>query len=128
MLNFLTRWWRKRRADVKQIVAPLSYAPKLPEQVHLHISDFKKTPAELIWNAKTGLVSDFSQETNQTAPALYDEYLLEKSRTQWQFGDWKSLMKLDRDTLQQQGDISVARQHALSKPITALCFAPSVSS
>ncbi len=63
MLNFLTRWWSKRRTDVKQIVAPLGYAPKLPEQVHLHISDFKKTPAELIWNAKTGLVSDFSQET-----------------------------------------------------------------
>jgi hypothetical protein len=30
----------------------------------------------------------------------YDERLLERSRTQWQFGDWDSLVKLDRETLQ----------------------------
>lgn len=30
----------------------------------------------------------------------YDENLLERSRTQWQFGDWQSLIKLNRDTLQ----------------------------
>ena len=28
----------------------------------------------------------------------YDENLLERSRTQWQFGDWESLAKLERDT------------------------------
>lgn len=30
----------------------------------------------------------------------YDENLLERTRTQWQFGDWASLMNLDRETIQ----------------------------
>jgi predicted O-methyltransferase YrrM len=34
----------------------------------------------------------------------YDENLLERSRTQWQFGDWDSLAKLERDTLQNHPD------------------------
>jgi hypothetical protein len=34
----------------------------------------------------------------------YDENLLERSRTQWQFGDWASLAALDRDTLQHHPD------------------------
>jgi hypothetical protein len=34
----------------------------------------------------------------------YDENLLERARTQWQFGDWHSLAKLDRDTLQHHPD------------------------
>ena len=34
----------------------------------------------------------------------YDENLLERARTQWQFGDWQSLAKLDRDTLQHHPD------------------------
>ena len=34
----------------------------------------------------------------------YDENLLERSRTQWQFGDWVSLAALDRDTLQHHPD------------------------
>ena len=34
----------------------------------------------------------------------YDENLLERSRTQWQFGDWESLSKLERDTLQHHPD------------------------
>jgi hypothetical protein len=34
----------------------------------------------------------------------YDENLLERARTQWQFGDWESLAKLDRETLQHHPD------------------------
>ena len=34
----------------------------------------------------------------------YDENLLERSRTQWQFGDWESLTKLERNTLQHHPD------------------------
>lgn len=34
----------------------------------------------------------------------YDENLLERSRTQWQFGDWESLVELGRDTLQHHPD------------------------
>ncbi len=58
----------------------------------------------------------------------YDETLLEKARTQWQFGDWPSLVAIERDTLQnhperakiallvsaghmQWGDVSQAMQY-----------------
>ncbi|NCC83885.1 MAG: FkbM family methyltransferase [Clostridia bacterium] len=34
----------------------------------------------------------------------YDENLLERARTQWQFGDWESLVQLNRDTLQHHPD------------------------
>ena len=34
----------------------------------------------------------------------YDENLLERSRTQWHFGDWESLARLERDTLQHHPD------------------------
>lgn len=34
----------------------------------------------------------------------YDESLLERSRTQWQFGDWDSLVKLNRESLQHHPD------------------------
>lgn len=34
----------------------------------------------------------------------YDENLLERARTQWQFGDWVSLSQLDRDTFQHHPD------------------------
>lgn len=34
----------------------------------------------------------------------YDENLLERALTQWQFGDWQSLAQLDRDTLQHHPD------------------------
>lgn len=34
----------------------------------------------------------------------YDENLLERARSQWQFGDWESLTRLDRDTLQHHPD------------------------
>jgi hypothetical protein len=34
----------------------------------------------------------------------YDENLLERARTQWQFGDWQSLAAIERDTLQHHPD------------------------
>lgn len=37
-------------------------------------------------------------------PVPYDENLLERARTQWQFGDWGSLVKLERETLQHHPD------------------------
>lgn len=37
-------------------------------------------------------------------PIPYDENLLERARTQWQFGDWQSLAQLNRDTLQHHPD------------------------
>lgn len=39
-----------------------------------------------------------------TTVVPYDENLLERARTQWQFGDWQSLCKMSRDTLQHHPD------------------------
>lgn len=41
---------------------------------------------------------------NETYVVPYDEQLLERSRTQWQFGDWQSLSQLNRNTLQHHPD------------------------
>jgi len=43
-------------------------------------------------------------ETTDSLPLPYDEDLLERARTQWQFGDWASLAKLERETLQHHPD------------------------
>lgn len=41
----------------------------------------------------------------QAAQVLpYDENLLERARTQWQFGDWQSLAQIDRQALQHHPD------------------------
>lgn len=74
----------------------------------------------------TGATGQIEHEYAQNI-VPYDENLLERSRTQWQFGDWESLTRLERDTLQhhpdraklallaaaghlQQGDNQAARQ------------------
>jgi DNA-binding transcriptional MerR regulator len=48
----------------------------------------------------------FVEEDTQSGQYLvpYDENLLERARTQWQFGDWESLAQLSRDTLQHHPD------------------------
>jgi len=45
-----------------------------------------------------------ASEESHSHPVAYDENLLERSRTQWQFGDWASLAKLERSTLQHHPD------------------------
>lgn len=53
--------------------------------------------------AQAGDLAPASEENN-AHPVAYDENLLERSRTQWQFGDWASLAKLERSTLQHHPD------------------------
>lgn len=79
----------------------------------------------VIWNAGQLVVSDSTPI--EIKSHQYDEYLLDRARTQWQFGDWESLIKIERETLQhhpdraklallaaaghlQQGDNNTARQ------------------
>lgn len=54
--------------------------------------------------AKTEEIHPETVEAHAAHPVPYDENLLERARTQWQFGDWQSLAKLDRDTLQHHPD------------------------
>ncbi|WP_278386782.1 class I SAM-dependent methyltransferase [Stutzerimonas kunmingensis] len=67
----------------------------------------KPTPAPLESKepalANAGNLAPASEE-NHSHPVAYDENLLERSRTQWQFGDWASLAKLERSTLQHHPD------------------------
>ena len=66
-------------------------------------SAFGATPAVA---ASASTVSATDQNDHQATQHLvpYDENLLERSRTQWQFGDWDSLARLERDTLQHHPD------------------------
>jgi hypothetical protein len=50
------------------------------------------------------IASEARQSISPSHLVPFDENLLERSRTQWQFGDWASLAKLDRDTLQHHPD------------------------
>lgn len=49
-------------------------------------------------------VSDSDKGRTFSDLVPYDENLLERSRTQWQFGDWDSLAELNRETLQHHPD------------------------
>lgn len=75
MFKILANWLR--RASTQP--APPPSEPALPEQTDSPDSG----PAQLV---------------------PYDENLLERSRTQWQFGDWHSLAQLQRETLQHHPD------------------------
>lgn len=69
----------------------------------------KRTPradqstADVIVEHGDDSVRNFPQRSSSEL-VPYDESLLERSRTQWQFGDWASLTRLDRDTLQHHPD------------------------
>lgn len=52
----------------------------------------------------TQQISAFHEELTDSAVVPYDEHLLERSRTQWQFGDWDSLAKVERSVLQHHPD------------------------
>jgi FkbM family methyltransferase len=83
------------------------------------------TPVE---NTQTDTETIHMDEQSAIRPVIpYDENLLERARTQWQFSDWANLAKLDHDNLQhhpdraklallaaaghmQQGDTQSARQ------------------
>lgn len=47
-------------------------------------------------------VSIDAQSEQSVVP--YDENLLERARTQWQFGDWESLTRIEREGLQHHPD------------------------
>jgi hypothetical protein len=43
-------------------------------------------------------------EANPTPPVPYDEALLDRARTQWQFGDWESLAAITQEHIQHHPD------------------------
>jgi 2-polyprenyl-3-methyl-5-hydroxy-6-metoxy-1,4-benzoquinol methylase len=65
------------------------------------------TSAQTVLNLPAESSSDINTLATESLGSqlvAYDENLLERSRTQWQFGDWESLAAIDRDTLQHHPD------------------------
>ena len=103
MFRTLNRWWQRRKGNATKAIA----------------------------TSEQGI--EAVQQPNEPAPSewvAYDENLLERARTQWQFGDWESLAALSREILQhhpdraklallaaaghqQQGDMVAARRFTL---------------
>ncbi len=77
MFRTLNRWWQRRKGNATKAIA----------------------------TSEQGIA--VMQQPNEPAPSewvAYDEKLLERARTQWQFGDWKSLAALSREILQHHPD------------------------
>ncbi len=53
--------------------------------------------------SSTDAMAMFADEHTRTA-VPYDESLLERAKTQWQFGDWQSLAAIDHNSLKQHPD------------------------
>lgn len=45
-----------------------------------------------------------NSDASEACPVPYDENLLERAKTQWQFGDWASLRKITKEILQHHPD------------------------
>ena len=69
-----------------------------------HARRLKAAQRLLAWQREglTPIVEVFDDSRAKNLPC--DENLLERARTQWQFGDWNSFAQLDRDTLQHHPD------------------------
>lgn len=88
MLNSLRHWLiRLLGGEASALVTQ----PELPEH---HTADA----------LHLGVADAVDAALHDTHLVPYDENLLERARTQWQFGDWNSLAQLDRDTLQHHPD------------------------
>lgn len=136
MFKKLFTWLGKKRkselASSSRMTLTSVMQAKRPEEIHFHwhFTDIAQMPTQFTWHAVSSpffsKAIDFDVSAINSAEE-HDLSLLDRARTQWQFGDWKSLMKLERDTLKhhperaklallvaaahmQQGDMMVARQ------------------
>lgn len=89
-----------KEQDKKKAKEPAKKPGRRKEKALPAIIDM--APASPIEKATTPDIESFGPNPSELVP--YDENLLERSRTQWQFGDWESLAKLERDTLQHHPD------------------------
>jgi hypothetical protein len=66
--------------------------------------DQKSLQAQSVSIEQIGVLGDKTVPASVAVPSphaiAYDDYLYDRSRTQWQFGDWESLAKLDHNTIQ----------------------------
>jgi hypothetical protein len=84
MFKAFGHWFRQRFSLSKQDKAAIAMSARRPSESQMtEAFDAIDVPSHLV---------------------PYDENLLERARTQWQFGNWQSLANLDRDTLQHHPD------------------------
>lgn len=77
---------------------------KLPEEIHFHwhFNDMSALPKQFTWNAQSNWNSELTAPIGLTEvdELTHDAYLYEHALTQWQFGDWESLIEIKRETLE----------------------------
>jgi len=71
-------------------------------QAHAHQLDTMQIDSNFSSIDKTDFAEDVTEVDDHCYP--FDENLLNRARTQWQFGDWQSLAALDRNILQHHPD------------------------
>ncbi len=86
--TLLTKWFQPPPPAAEPDPAPPDRP--IPEFLKAHQEDSPLEPCTL--------------HLEPASPVPFDENLLERARTQWQFGDWQSLAQLSRDTLQHHPD------------------------
>jgi hypothetical protein len=131
MWSILTKWLAKQRQtppEAKPAQNQNRQQKIIAEQVHLHwhINDLTKVPGQFTWNARLDSLN-LALLKQPSTTAVYDEQILERAKTQWQFGDWESLASLSLEEIEahseraklallaaagqiQCGDIEKARQ------------------
>jgi len=101
-------WLRRLFSPAPLSPDPLTPTPSTTQKAALD-SEQENTqenqPAAEIESVSHGLPqNDTTNESADFGLVAFDENLLEKARAQWQFGDWQSLTKISRETLQHHPD------------------------
>ncbi|MGD7037390.1 hypothetical protein [Methylotuvimicrobium buryatense] len=106
MLQTLKNWFRKRRESTKyRSSAPTPKIVAKQMHLHWHFSDATQIPRQATWNANPitsyqPAVKPIEIETASTVSAAFDEALLDRAKTQWQFGAWDSLAALTQEDIE----------------------------
>ena len=95
----------QHRLEKSLVVQPMK--EKLPEAVHAHwsMADLSKLTMQFSWTSPLPFRVEPQELPCYIEPLpSYDSSLLEKARTQWQFGDWESLVQIEIDTINNHPD------------------------
>jgi hypothetical protein len=102
MLQILKNWLYRRRG--LQAVSASKKALNSPESVHVQweVNDEKQTPMQVTSRSpgevEFNTLNSVTQSRSQSL--AHDSKILDNAHTQWQFGDWDSLIKLPRESLE----------------------------
>jgi len=106
MLQILKNWLNRRRALQAASASKKASAGalNLSESVHVHweVNDEKQTPMQFAsrsaGDVELNTLNSLTQSTSQRL--AQDSTILNNAHSQWQFGDWDSLIKLPHDSIE----------------------------